>query len=153
MLVVVSVVAVLAFAFVVSQPLFFAFALGRASLALSGPAYAELRQRINAAIGRPLVLAYAFAFVACVALAILASPAGWSTRGIAAGVAAAQLVVDLVIAATRNVPLNTEMNAWDPAALPAQWATKRAQWHRVFAVRQIGLVLAFVVLVVGIVAG
>jgi len=54
MLAAISVFALLAFTLVMSQPLFFAFAfaLGRASLALSGPAYAELRQRINVAITR-----------------------------------------------------------------------------------------------------
>jgi hypothetical protein len=41
------------------------------------------------------------------------------------------------------------MNVWNPAALPADWETKRAAWHRVFAVRQIVLCVGYVAFVAG----
>lgn len=149
MLVALSIATLFAYALVMSQPLFFAFALGRASLALSGPAYVELRQRINAAITRPLVAVYALTFVGCLAVAGLAAKEGTHATAAGVGLAALALVVDLVLAAKGNVPLNAAMNQWDPAALPPDWATKRAAWHRVFAVRQVVLCIGFVAFVVG----
>jgi hypothetical protein len=114
-----------------------------------GPAYVELRQRINAAITRPLVVVYALTFVGCVAVAILAAKEGALTSAVGVGLAALSLVVDLAFAAKGNVPLNAAMNGWDPAALPPDWAEKRAAWHRVFAMRQIVLCVGFVAFVVG----
>ncbi len=149
MLAALSIATLLAYTLIMSQPLFFAFALGRASLALSGPAYAELRQRINGAITKPLVVVYAITFVACVTITALAANAGATTTAAGVGLAALTLVVDLGLAAKGNVPLNTTMNHWDPTALPPDWATKRAAWHRVFAVRQIVLCIGYVAFVTG----
>lgn len=153
MLAALSIATLFAYTLIMSQPLFFAFALGRASLALSGPAYAELRQRINGAITRPLVVVYAITFVACLAVAALAANAGATTTAAGVGFAALTLAVDLGLAAKGNVPLNAVMNRWDPAALPSDWATKRAAWHRVFSVRQIVLCVGYVAFVVGAFAG
>jgi len=144
-----SIATLFAYTLVMSQPLFFAFALGRASLALSGPAYAELRQRINGAITKPLVVVYALTFVACLVVAALAAKAGATPTAAGVGLAALTLAVDLGLAAKGNVPLNAAMNQWDPAAPPADWATKRAAWHRVFAVRQIVLCIGYAAFVIG----
>lgn len=147
MLATLSIATLLAYTLVMSQPLFFAFALGRASLALSGPAYAELRQRINASITKPLVVVYAITFLACLSVAALAAKEGATTTAVGVELAALTLVVDLVLAVKGNVPLNAAMDQWDPAALPPDWATKRAAWHRVFAVRQVVLCVGYVVFV------
>lgn len=149
MLAALSILTLFAFTLVMSQPLFFLFALGRASLGISGPAYVELRQRINAAITRPLVVVYAITFVGCLAVAGLAAKAGATTTAVGVGLAALTLAVDLAIAAKGNVPLNAEMNRWDPSAPPSDWPEKRAAWHRIFAVRQVVLCLGFVAFVVG----
>lgn len=147
MLAALTIATLLLYTLVMSQPLFFAFALGRVSLALTGPAYAELRQRINGAITRPLVVVYALTFVGCAAVASVALRDG--AMGIASGVglAAATLLVDLALASKGNVPLNSAMNQWDPNALPADWATTRAAWHRIFAVRQVVLSVGYVAFV------
>lgn len=149
MLAALSIATLFAYTLVMSQPLFFAFALGRASLALSGPAYAELRQRINGAITRPLVVVYVLTFVACLTIVALAQKEGATTTATGVGLAALTLVVDLGLATKGNVPLNAAMNRWDPTALPPDWATKRAAWHRVFAVRQIVLFVGYVAFVAG----
>lgn len=149
MLATLSVITLFPLTLIMSQPLFFAFALGRASLALSGPAYAELRQRINGAITKPLVVVYALTFVACLAVASLAAMDGAKTTAAGVGLAALMLVIDLGIAAKGNVPLNAAMNRWDPGALPEDWARKRAAWHRVFAVRQVVLSIGYLAFVVG----
>jgi hypothetical protein len=149
MLAALSIATLFAYTLVMSQPLFFAFALGRASLALSGSAYTELRQRINGAITRPLIIVYALTFVACLTVAALATNEGATATTAGAGLAALTLVLDLVLAVRGNVPLNTAMNHWDPSAPPPDWATKRAAWHRVFAVRQIVLCVGYVAFVAG----
>ena len=117
--------------------------------ALSGPAYAELRQRINSAITRPLVVVYGLTFFACLTVSALAANDGATTTAAGVGLAALTLVVDLALAAKGNVPLNVAMNDWKPSALPPDWATKRAAWHRVFAVRQIVLSVGYVAFVAG----
>lgn len=149
MLVALSIVTLFAYTLIMSQPLFFAFALGRASLALSGPAYAELRQRINATITKPLVVVYGVTFLACLAVAAIAASVRATTTAALVGFAALTLAVDLGLAAKGNVPLNAAMNAWNPAALPPDWATKRAAWHRVFALRQIVLCIGYAAFVAG----
>ncbi|HWB79223.1 MAG TPA: hypothetical protein VG755_29885 [Nannocystaceae bacterium] len=149
MLAALAIATLFAYTLIMSQPLFFAFALGRASLALSGPAYAELRQRINAAITKPLVVVYALTFVACLVVAGVAAAAGAMTTAGGVGFAALTLAIDLVLAAKGNVPLNAVMNAWNPNALPPDWAAKREAWHRVFAVRRIVLCVGYAAFVIG----
>lgn len=150
MLTLVTVACVLAYAFVASQHFFFLFALGRVSLGLSGPAYAALRQQINAVITPRIMRLYPTTALIALALAGLGLLEGRGRLALGALVSAACLVVDLVLAVKGNVPLNTIMNGWRPDALPEDWPIVRARWHDVFTVRQVVLSVGFVALVVGV---
>jgi hypothetical protein len=145
--------AVLLYAVVVSQPLFYWLALGAASDRLPGPAYAALRQAINPIMSRRLVPLYAAALSAAVLLCIVAVARG--RAGVAAGAAAASaaLVIDAVLALRRNVPINDAMDGWDPAHPPADWADLRRRWRAAFAVRQLVLVAGFASLLAAALAG
>lgn len=143
----------LLFALVVSQPFFYWVALGAASDALPGPAYAALRQAINAAISRRLVVLYVATLASALLLAGTAAARG--EFGLAAGAAGASigLVVDAILAVRRNVPLNTAMDAWDPRVPPPDWEDLRRRWRAAFATRQLVLAAAFVSLLAGTLAG
>lgn len=150
MLTLASVVTLLLFALVVSQPFFYALALGQASTQLSASAYVELRQRINAVIAKPLVQLYGGTIVSCIFVVVLALRVSATVLVVCSVLAALSLVVDLVIAVQRNVPINQRMNGWSTAEVPSDWETHRAQWNAAFTVRQVVLTLGFVALVVGV---
>ncbi|MFN0063232.1 MAG: hypothetical protein ACKVPX_12065 [Myxococcaceae bacterium] len=71
-------------------------------------------------------------------------PGRQSTRGCplasGAGLAIACLVMDAVLAIKLNVPINSAINGWRTSALPEDWQTYRARWHRALAIRRIFLV-------------
>lgn len=140
------------FSLVASQPLFYLVSLGRASGGLSGPAYAELRQRINAVMNRRLVPLYGATLASALLLAWAALARGERGLAAAAALASAGLVADAVLAVRRNVPINAEMDHWSPSDPPADWATWRARWAAAFATRQIVLSLAWAILLAGVVA-
>ncbi len=140
------------FALVMSQPLFYLVALGRASGALSAPAYVELRQRINAVMNVRLVPLYGATLVSALLLAWAAFAREERVLGAAALLAVAGLAADAVLAIRRNVPINTFMDAWSPTNVPADWETHRARWTAAFATRQVVLALAYAALLVGVVA-
>jgi hypothetical protein len=149
---IVTFLALLLFALVVSQPFFFLVALGRASDALSGPAYVELRQRVNAVMNVRLLPLYGATAASTALLAWLAFARAERGLGAAAVAALAGLVADAILAVRRNVPINARMDAWSPAAPPADWADHRARWREAFAVRQAVLSISYAILLAGAVA-
>jgi hypothetical protein len=140
------------FALVMSQPFFFLLALGRASGALSGPAYVELRQRINAIMNARLRPLYGATLASAALLAWLAFARGERLLGVATLLAIAGLVSDAALAVRRNVPINAEMDRWSPSEPPADWATQRVRWTAAFATRQAVLAAAYLILLAGVVA-
>ena len=140
------------FALVVSQPLFYLVALGRASHALSAPAYVELRQQVNAVMNVRLVPLYGATFASVAWLAWAALARGESLLAAAALFALAGLVADGVLAVRRNVPINALMSGWSPASPPADWEAQRARWSAAFSVRQIVLSVTYAALLAGVVA-
>jgi hypothetical protein len=150
MLTLASIVALILYAHVVSQPFFYALALSEASTALSASAYVELRQRINKAIAKPLVQVYATAFIATVVTSGLALRVHAWFFALCTALAAIALALDLVVAVKRNVPINERMNAWNAEDVPPEWAQERAAWNEAFTVRQVILLIGFGLLAVGV---
>ena len=140
------------FALVVSQPFFYWVALGSAFETLPGPAYATVRQAINAIMNRRLLPLYVATLVSGLVLFALALAGHRS--GLAAGTAGAiaGLVADAILAVRRNVPINNAMDAWDPANPPADWTEQRRRWRAAFAIRQVVLAAAFASLLAGTLA-
>lgn len=139
----------LAYSIVASQPLFYALALGRAQRALSGAAYVELRQRIDAVMKRRVPVLYPLALVTTLALVALA----WRSRDgsvlVTAAFALVCLLVDAALMLRENVPLNEVIDRWSPADPPADWESYRSRWFAIFGYRQAVLLLGFVGLLAG----
>ena len=149
MILTLSVAALLLYTAVVSQPLFYALALGRAARGLSAAAYVELRQRINAVIASRLLGLYVVTLLTLIVLVAVALVRDASTLAIGAGLAACGLIADTVLAVKLNVPINDLVNGFRLDAIPEDWRTHRDRWDAAMAVRRVVLLAAFVALVLG----
>jgi len=137
------------FATVVSQPLFYAIALGHASRALSAPAYIELRNAINAVMKRRVPVVYLGALTACLSVLVLSALDGDPWMAMTSAVALAALIADAALMVRENVPINGVIETWTPMQYPADWETYRTRWMAIFAVRRVLLVIGFVSLLIG----
>jgi hypothetical protein len=140
------------FATVVSQPLFYWMALGRATRQLSAPAYVELRQQVNLAIKQRLTRLYIATLLSLLVLIVTAFiERGWSLA-MGAWIALLALVMDVVLAKRLNVPINTRMDAWSLGQIPEDWQDQRVLWDAALGTRRIVLLLGFASLTLAIVA-
>jgi hypothetical protein len=137
------------FAIVASQPFFYAFALGRASLALSAPAYIELRNALNVVMKRRVAVVHLGTLATCVAVFALSLRTSDRWLASTSAVALAALLADAAVMLRGNVPINAVIETWTPARHPADWQAVRARWMRVFAVRQVLLSVGLVSVVAG----
>ena len=137
------------FATVVSQPLFYAVALGHASRALSAPAYIELRNAINAVMKRRVPVMYLGALATCLSVLVLSFLDGDRWKAMTSALALAALIADAALMVRENVPINGVIETWTPMQYPADWETYRTRWMAIFAVRQVLLVIGFVSLLIG----
>jgi hypothetical protein len=139
----------LAYSTVASQPLFYIVALTTAQRALSGSAYVELRQRINAVMTRRVPLIYLATLVTSVALLALS----WRTRSwnvrITTLLALLCLVVDIALMMRENVPINGVIDRWSATEYPDDWEAYRSKWFSVFGYRQVILLIGFTSLLFG----
>ncbi len=142
----------MAYATVVSQPLFYVVALGDAQRALSAPAYIELRQRINAVMTKRVPWIYGSALATSLLVIALSLRHGSGTQAVAAAIALACLGVDVAWMVRENVPINGVVDSWSPTAPPDDWESYRAKWFAIFAYRQVLLGVGFLALLVGAVA-
>lgn len=137
------------FAIVVSQPVFYAVALGHASRGLSAPAYIELRNAINAVMKRRVPVMYLGALATCLSVLVLSFLDGDRWTAMTSAVALAALIVDATLMVRENVPINGVIETWTPTQYPADWETYRTRWMAIFAARQVLLVIGFVSLLIG----
>jgi hypothetical protein len=142
-----------AYSLVVSQPLFYLVVLGRAQRALSGPAYVELRQRMNPVMTRRIPPIYLGTLAALLLLVWLSLRAGESAMLVAAVTALACLVIDAVMMLRENQPINAVVDRWSMEALPQDWQDYRTKWFTTFGYRQVVLLVGFASLLAGAVFG
>jgi hypothetical protein len=139
----------IAYSVVVSQPLFYIVALGRAQRALSAPAYIELRQCINSVMTRRVSVIYSSALATGLLVLVLSLRLqNWS--GLAtATVALLCLVIDIILMMRENVPINAVIDQWSTTNYPEDWERYRTKWFGIFAYRQVLLLVGFFALLVG----
>lgn len=139
------------FATVVSQPLFYWMALGRATRQLPAAAYVELRQQVNLAIKQRLIRLYLGTLLSLLVLIVCAfvERSWWLAMG--AWIALLALVLDLVLASKLNVPINTLMDSWSLADIPDDWQDQRVLWDSALGTRRIVLLTGFAALSLAVV--
>lgn len=139
----------LAYSTIVSQPLFYLFALTSAQHALSGPAYIELRQRINAVMNRRVPVVYATTLLTTLVLLGLAWRADEARLLVTTVVALLCLVADVALMLRENVPINAVVDRWSTTDYPGDWVDYRRRWFAIFAYRQAILFVGFISLLIG----
>lgn len=139
----------LAYSTVVSQPLFYLVALTSAQRALSGSAFVELRQRINAVMDRRIPVIYSTTLVTTLVLVVLSWRGGhWWVLGTTL-VALLCLIADAAWMVRKSVPINAVMSRWSTTDYPGDWELYRTRWFAIFGYRQAVLLIGFVSLLVG----
>lgn len=118
-------------------------------LRLPGDAWLMVQQNLYVAFGPPLGAGLEVAALALTWLVAIRSrerPAAfrWS---VAAGILA---TLGLVLWGLVVAPVNTALNGWTPATLPADWIRWRFRWELGHALHAACLVLAFSALVVSV---
>lgn len=110
----------------------------------SGPLFTEVHQgrdrvaaRVMPILGNAAILSVA----ACVIL-VRAIPGA-----LALSLAALVLIVgDMVVTLAGNVPINKQVQNWDVAAPPSDWAALRDRWEKLHTMRTVLIVLGFALL-------
>jgi uncharacterized membrane protein len=101
-----------------------------ATAQFDGPLYAVVQSALNRHVRHALFFCF---FFAPPLWCLLAVAAGWPARAAWAWMllAAAVLYTLGIIFLTRevNLPLNATTEAWNPAALPPDWAEVRERWN------------------------
>jgi hypothetical protein len=147
-----SVASLIAYSIVVSQPLFYIVAMGKAQRALSAAAYIELRQCINSVMTRRVPVIY-LSSLATVLVVLVLSLRSWNwSRLVTATIALLCLVIDIILMMRENVPINGVIDQWSTTNNPKDWESYRAKWFEIFAYRQIVLLVGFFALLVGAVS-
>ena len=111
------------------------------------PDPAHLRTRI-ALVRRlrvlvPLLIVPSVLTTVSAAVALRLGPLGWT--------AVVVLVVFVATSAVGTVPLNIQVNDWDPDAPPPDWRAVVARWEAIDVLRSSTAIVAFVVLVLALV--
>jgi hypothetical protein len=138
-----------AYSFVVSQPLAYIVFMSHAQRALSAPAYIELRQRINAVMSRRVAVIYVGALVTAMLLLVLAVRMPNRNVAVTTSVALLCLVIDVTFMIRENVPINAVIDRWSTTNYPDDWDRYRTKWFAIFAYRQVFLLVGFSSLLIG----
>jgi hypothetical protein len=146
------VTSLIAYSIVVSQPLFYIVAMGRAQRALSAAAYIELRQCINSVMTRRVPVIYLTTLATVLVVLVLSLRFRNGSGLVTATVALLCLVVDIYLMMRENVPINGVINQWSTTNYPKDWESYRTKWFEIFAYRQIALLVGFFALLVGAVS-
>lgn len=123
-----------------------------ATQGFEGPLYATVQSALNRNVRHTLFFAFFFLPPLWITGALAAawrSGGSWRFCMLAAGV----LYTVGIIFLTRevNLPLNAYTESWDPASLPADWASTRDRWNLANAVRSAASAAAFLLGIVALV--
>jgi hypothetical protein len=118
-------------------------ALNRALRALPASTYIQVKQSMDRELPRlaaPLTIS---SLAAMLGAAITAALAGCTAAAIVAGFGTVAGLVALLAVLRGDLPINKQMDTWDPATPPADWQVLRHRWERFFQVRAIAVLTAF----------
>lgn len=138
---------------IVSQGIFYLFALSKAFSEISITAYAEIRNSTDRVIESRLKFVYPMAVLLglITTLSLIKSPG--SLAFITAAIACACLLIDLILAIKFNMPINALFNEFDTGSRDLDWESLRRTWLKFMCFRGVIQVLGFLSLLVGLVKG
>ena len=112
--------------------------------------HAQAAKPLAQKLGKFMPFWYAASFLLSLGLAFLVRGSGLAFGLVAAS--AACFLLGILATVFFLVPLNNRIAAWDKSVPEAQWKRDRALWDSRHRVRVVGLVLAFGLLLGGIIA-
>ena len=142
-----------AFAFVVSQPLFYLLALSHTQKKLQASSYIELRQLLDKTLQVRLSALYYITLGFVVTLVVFALVQASYFVFVTSLIALVALLIDVTLALKTNIPINKIINRWDSNHYPRHWQLIRRKWFYFFGIRQVAGIVGFASLLVGAVFG
>jgi hypothetical protein len=144
-------ITLLSYSLIVSQSFMYILSLRKAQLGLSGSAYTELRQLLDANMRARFKWPTYIALLANLALIIvnLQGPSNLLFGTVV--IAFTGLIIDVALTLKRSIPLNEIINKWSATNYPDNWKEIRQQWLEVFQKRQIVNIIGFVSLLIGVI--
>lgn len=148
---IIRLVHLVAYLIVTSQLLFYLIILGNAMKAVSLNSYFELRRVVDTLMNQRFRMIYYTCLGLSLLTIIFASGNPKSPFFISVALAFVCLVIDVIIAQQKNVPLNKLSNTYTTKSADHDWQDIRTQWLRYIRYRGIFIVAGMIALLMGLV--
>lgn len=141
------------FLIIVSQGVFYLFAMGKALSEISIPAYAEIRNSTDRVIEWRLKFVYPITlFIGIITTLFLLKTPG-SPAFITTAIAIFCLLADLILAIKINMPINAKFHLYETGLKEVDWENLRRTWLQFLSYRGILQIVGFLSLLFGIIKG
>jgi hypothetical protein len=144
---------ILAYGFVVSQPIFYLLAMSDTQKNMRPSSYIELRNLLHKNLNFSLRIVYFTTLFSSICWFFCAISVHSSFLIITATLALVTFIIDIFYLFTGDMPINKIIQTWTPENYPANWETYRKKWFRYYHRRQIAGLTGFVSLLLGAVFG
>ncbi len=144
-------ITLLSYSIIASQPFMYMLALKHTQLNLGVNSYIEVRKLIDTAMRSNFKYVLYIAALANLLLLLVNIKNPGGIVFITASIAFIALVADILLTVKGSLPINDVINTWSAGNYPANWATYRDHWFRIFQYRQLAAVTGFVSLLIGVV--
>lgn len=135
---------------VVSQGIFYLFALGKALSGVSMDAYAEIRNSTDQVIEWRLKFVYpATVLIGLITVVLCFMKAPYSLLSISTAIAFVCVLLDLMMAIKFNMPINAQFQAYQAGIQGVDWTSLRNTWLQFLEYRGVVQVVGFLALLVG----
>jgi hypothetical protein len=141
----------LAYGFVVSQPIFYLLAMSNTQKNMRAPSYIELRNLLHKNLEFSLRIVYYTALLTNISWFFCTITLHSYFLLITSSIALLAFVIDMVFLIIGDIPINKIIQTWTPEKYPTDWETYRKKWFIYYHRRQKADLIGFVSLLLGIV--
>ena len=133
----------IAYSFIVSQPLYYMLALSPVQQNMDAQSYITLRKMIDEQIRTRLKYAYISALLVTVFFLLHGLYEPSFVVVASAAIALMALLADLWLIFRGDVPINDVINGWTTSKFPPDWTAYRSRWFYYFRMRQVAAAVGF----------
>lgn len=145
------IILILLYLIIVSQGLFYLFALSKAFAEISIDAFAENRKAIDLVIGDRLRFTYIASLIVCISILIMNIKNPGSLLFITTLISFICLLSDLILIVKFNLPINQAFHTYASHNHSLDWNALRHEWLKVINYRGLIQIIGFISLLAGIV--
>lgn len=139
----------IAFAFVVSQAIFYFLAMSNTQKKMGAHSYIELRNLLYKNLAINLRIVYYATLLTSISWFVYTISAHAYPQFISAAISLAALLIDVFYLFKGDMPINKIIQTWTPENYPANWETYRKKWLSYYFRRQIADTIGFASLLAG----